>query len=219
MINSSKIEEVLKSTENLKNKRIIQKMNSQFEGRICHNRISVLPVLFSLHGNVKTYVEIGTLHGGSLALVSKNNIEDSLFVGIDLFKYTNFGEEPRAIDPRGYLVDKEIASRNIKKFNKFNNFVLIKGDSQEDSTKSHLIKTLKQRKIDFLFIDGLHTKEGVYSDFKKYFNLLESGAYIVFDDFDDHAGVKQGVNMILSENLDKLIDVGNFDNEYLVIKK
>ena len=37
--------------------------------------------------------------------------------------------------------------------------------------------------IDLLFIDGDHRRHGVISDFERYFPLINSGGFIIFDDY------------------------------------
>ena len=212
------INKMLNGEENKKNKNKVKLLNKSIEGRVCHDRISILPVLINHHGSVKTYVEIGTLHGGSMSLVIQEKIADSLFIGIDLFEYTNFGENPKKIDPKGFIVDESIARKNIDSNNNDNQFFLIKGDSRSKNTIDSFKKILNGRLVDFLFVDGLHTKEGVVSDFENYKVFLNEGAYVVFDDYNDHKGVREGVMSIIKD-IDGFEIVGNFDNEFLIIKK
>lgn len=212
------ISNLVSGYKNKSYKNKIREISKKIDGRVCHERVSILPVLMEEHGSVKTYVEIGTLHGGSLSLVSNNNIDDSLFVGIDLFMYTNFGETPKSNDPKGFKVGKDIAIKNINMFNKGNRVELVMGDSRSEETISKLVSILNNRKIDFLFIDGLHTREGVLSDFNNYSKLVSSGGYIVFDDYDDHKGVRDGVDEIVRDLDSQFTAIGNFDNEFLIIK-
>jgi len=43
-----------------------------------------------------------------------------------------------------------------------------------------------RRKLDFLFIDGDHTYEGVKRDFKMYSSLVKKGGIIAFHDIVEH---------------------------------
>lgn len=56
------------------------------------------------------------------------------------------------------------------------------GDSHQVDTLEKLKTALKGRKIDFLFIDGDHTYEGVKQDFEMYSPLVRDGGIIGFYD-------------------------------------
>jgi cephalosporin hydroxylase len=116
----------------------------------------------------KVVVEIGTNQGGSFvcwALASQPDI----MVSIDL-PNANFGTE---------IIELE---RN-KKLSSFNdNTHFISGDSQDALNLIKLEKALNGRKIDFLFIDGDHTEDGVTRDFFIYKNYVNEGGWIGFHD-------------------------------------
>ena len=76
-------------------------------------------------------------------------------------------------------------------------------------SKSKNLETAKKvrnniKSVDMLFIDGDHTMQGVIDDFINYKDLVNSGGYVIFDDYNDHAWspeVKHGVDMIVKEYL------------------
>jgi len=63
--------------------------------------------------------------------------------------------------------------------------VLIFGDSTEQPIVDEVKKHLGVQKLDFLFIDGGHTWNVVYSDFKNYWRLVRKGGVIAMHDTGD----------------------------------
>lgn len=59
---------------------------------------------------------------------------------------------------------------------------MIRRNSHDLTTLFELKKILGKRKIDFLFIDGDHTYEGVKKDFAMYSPLVREGGIIAFHD-------------------------------------
>jgi len=47
------INKILSSKKNIDNKKKVKEINKKIKGRVCHDRISILPVLFDIHGNLK----------------------------------------------------------------------------------------------------------------------------------------------------------------------
>ncbi len=63
---------------------------------------------------------------------------------------------------------------------------LVEGDSQDKDVIKRVINELTGRKVDFLFIDGLHTYEGIKADWNNYASLVRSNGVVAFHDFDVH---------------------------------
>ncbi len=63
---------------------------------------------------------------------------------------------------------------------------LIGGDSHDPKMLKKVKEILGGRKLDFLFIDGDHTYEGVRRDFEMYFPLVRKGGIIAFHDIVPH---------------------------------
>jgi predicted O-methyltransferase YrrM len=61
---------------------------------------------------------------------------------------------------------------------------LLEGDSHDSHTKSDVIKTLDDEKLDLLVIDGDHSFDGVTLDFDMYSQLVDRNGIIVFHDVD-----------------------------------
>lgn len=63
---------------------------------------------------------------------------------------------------------------------------LLREDSHNMKTLSKVRKILCERKLDFLFIDGDHTYEGVKMDFERYSPLVRKSGIIAFHDITPH---------------------------------
>jgi predicted O-methyltransferase YrrM len=59
---------------------------------------------------------------------------------------------------------------------------LMRADSHSPETLNEVRKVLGGRPVDFLFIDGDHTYEGVRKDFEMYSSLVRKGGIIAFHD-------------------------------------
>ena len=84
---------------------------------------------------------------------------------------------------------------------------LIQKDSHKDETMSLIMKYLNGNKIDFLFIDGDHTYEGVKQDFEMYSPLLNKNGIIAFHDSVSNVD-KHGVPRFLKQ-------INSFNNKVL----
>jgi hypothetical protein len=188
------------------NNNLLKHINTQIDGRIClTDYLHYLLSLKSYMGDqCKTYVEIGTLWGGSI--ISLMNLKDNhtkKFIGIDLFtgyynkpvKKNGFDKTSQNINETNHL---EFTTNNIQKLNKYNkNFTLVKGSSYSIETVQKLKKITKS--IDLLFIDGDHSEYGVTQDFLEYKDLVSKSGIIVFDNYgqpNHWEGVKKGVDKI-----------------------
>lgn len=130
-------------------------------------------ILYSLRDLIDkpyaTYCEIGTFNGGSFCLMMQNPKPMKLI----------------SIDPLHLSrTAKPILMENIQKFNKYNYDTVV---TEKFSTDPNVIEYLKNTKtsIDILFIDGDHSFNAVVNDFKLYEQYVESGGFIVFDDYLD----------------------------------
>jgi len=134
-------------------------------------------------------VEVGTNMGGSLFCFTKVAQQNALIISIDL---------PEGLGGGGYPLYRSdfyrsFASKNQEMF-------LWRLDSHQIDTLNQLKETLNGRKIDFLFLDGDHSYEGVKQDFEWYSPLVRSGGVIAFHD------IKPSLP-------DNWIQVGRFWNE------
>jgi predicted O-methyltransferase YrrM len=125
--------------------------------------------------NPKLILEIGTSLGGTLFLFSKVADTEATITSIDL---------PGGPFGGGYPEWKKPIYQSFAK--KGSNIKLIRANSH-DLTTYELVKTIyNNRLIDFLFIDGDHTYEGVKDDFGMYSNLVKKGGIIAIHDIVVH---------------------------------
>nr|QBK91398.1 MAG: macrocin o-methyltransferase [Pithovirus LCPAC302] len=170
-------------------------VNKSIEGRICYNgHVHILYLIKRLMGNrCKVYCETGTLFGGSLCLVMQDSNKTE-FIGVDLFD----GYYGQKVDPCSKLeVNLDVVKRNVDKMNIHSHeYHLIKGSSYDDNTVNKVKQVTDS--IDFLFIDGDHSFQGVTQDFEKYNQMILTGGYIVFDNYSVNTwkDVKKAVDSI-----------------------
>jgi len=119
----------------------------------------------------KLILEIGTGEGGTLFLLSRVASPDAVIISVDLPGGRFGGGYPENRVP----LYKSFARHKQK-------IHLIREDSHLVSTASTIEEILKGRKLDFLFIDGDHTYEGVKKDFEMYTKLVGKGGIIAFHD-------------------------------------
>jgi autotransporter strand-loop-strand O-heptosyltransferase len=122
--------------------------------------------------NVTNFMEIGTDQGGSFAIWSKLS-NDGIRISVDL----PHGEFGRA-DYDEYERDEYLRSLG-------SNVTMFWGSSHDSEMLEKVESVLKEEKLDFLFIDGDHTYEGVKQDFEMYKHLVRPGGWIGFHDIKD----------------------------------
>lgn len=143
----------------------------------------------------KTYMEIGSYIGSSASLISRNPLVSNI-ICID----------PCNLPPSHYdgsISQEETLLNNIKNNNIYNYNIKLYKKYSNDVT---LLKNFKDTntKVDILFIDGAHDYSGVISDWKNYNEFVNSGGYIIFDDYNDNKyspEVKPAVDEIM-KNID-----------------
>ena len=148
----------------LKNREI----SNEMEGSTFHLHTHILyDIRTSLGVDEKNYLEIGSYAGGSQSLMSSHEYKTNCY-SIDL----------------GHPITKDTVIRNVNKFKNSNNtFKYFQGNSQDINIVNQVKSEIN--KIDILFIDGDHSRNGVFSDFENYSDLVSVGGYIAFDDYLD----------------------------------
>jgi predicted O-methyltransferase YrrM len=121
--------------------------------------------------NPKYILEIGTANGGSLFCFCKLAREDATIISIDLPGGKFGGGYPEWKIP----IYKAFAKKNQKLY-------LLRKDSHREETLEEVKRILNGNQLDFLFIDGDHSYEGVKKDFEMYSPLVRKGGIIVFHD-------------------------------------
>jgi len=112
--------------------------------------------------NPKIVVEIGTHKGGNSALFC------------------------RTLETAEHIVGLDLCVQNAAKVRFFaapeKRYTVIHGDSQVPEARKRLERALGGRPIDFLFIDGDHSYDGVRRDYELYSPLVRKGGVIAFHD-------------------------------------
>jgi len=139
---------------------------------------SEMRALLGILNNIKPkfILEIGTAGGGCLFLFSRVASQEATLISIDL-PGGGFGDGsyPRWKIP----LYKSFASANQQLY-------LIKSNSHHYTTLEKVKSILKSNKVDFLFIDGDHSYQGVKQDYEMYSPLVKKGGLIAFHDIKIH---------------------------------
>lgn len=121
--------------------------------------------------NIRYACEIGTLHGGTLFLLTRVALEDAVLISIDL---------PGGPFGGGYPEERvpfyERFARGAQRV------ICVRKDSKRIEAQLALEKALRDNYLDFLFIDGDHRYEGVKYDFETYRRYVRPGGLVAFHD-------------------------------------
>jgi len=125
----------------------------------------------------KIILEIGTANGGTLARwLEIPSVEIVISIDYPIGIHGGQGYEERT-----YVISDALEQANLT--NK--QFFAINGNSKHPYLVDRLREILNGRKIDFLFIDGDHTYEGVKGDFVIYKEFLNDNSIVGFHDILD----------------------------------
>ncbi|GGN92294.1 class I SAM-dependent methyltransferase [Haloarcula pellucida] len=134
-----------------------------------------------MEANPDVVMEIGTAAGGSLYTWT-NCLNASLYISLDL--------------PEGSFGGGHGANRAelYQTFAEDGDMALIHRDSHDPATVDAIKKELDGKLLDFLFIDGDHSYDGVKQDFRMYRNFVSEGGIIAFHDIVCHPDDESVVN-------------------------
>jgi len=127
--------------------------------------------------NPKIIVEIGTANGGTLSRWLEIPSAE-IVISIDLPMGIHGGQ---GFEERTYVISDALEQANLT--NK--KFYAINGNSKDWYLVERLRELLNGQKIDFLFIDGDHTYEGVKGDYDLYEEFLNEDSIVGFHDIID----------------------------------
>ena len=119
-------------------------------------------------------LEIGSAEGGTFWLWCQLASNNATVISLDL---------PKARFGTGFSYNKKVmhsyntGSQNIH---------LVRKNSHSTKSEQKLTKILGDSLIDFLFIDGDHTYEGVKDDYNRYEKYVAKGGIIIFHDIIYH---------------------------------
>ena len=139
--------------------------------------------------DVTNFMEIGTDQGGSFAIWSKLS-KDGIRISVDL-PHGQFGRA----DYDEYERDEYLRSLG-------SNVTMLWGSSHDYTMLEEVESILGEELLDFLFIDGDHTYEGVKQDYEMYRHLVKPGGWIGFHDTKDtefHRNANCRVDQLWSE--------------------
>ena len=217
------IDDILNHKEFTTSLQKIKDIEGRIEGRIMstpNKCIHVIYLLAKLLGSkLKTYVELGVLHGGSMSLVkmAMSRKKSAKIIGVDMFD----GFDLRFhIDPVSKVeITNQVVSRNLHYFGKDNvDIRLVKGDAAAKKTVEAVENQLEGEKISLLFIDCDFKKENVITMFKEYGKLVSSGGIIVFGNYrrKEYPGVERAIEELSFRGWKT---VGVYKMYYIVQKK
>jgi predicted O-methyltransferase YrrM len=124
----------------------------------------------------RAVLEIGTAGGGTLFCWCALAAPEATVVSLDL---------PQGIHGGGYPPWKMFLYRRFA--GPKQTLRLLRGDSHKTAMLDEVKKMLPADGLDFLFIDGDHTLNGVRQDYEMYSPLVKPGGAIVFHDICTHA--------------------------------
>lgn len=139
-------------------------------------RAEILPLLEMLQERQPQFLcEIGTYKGGTLFLFCQAAAANARIVSIDI-DYPERKKRPfRRFARRGQRLH------------------CLEADSQNIETVATVKQLLAGQPLDFLFIDGDHSYQGVETDFELYSALVRPGGLIAFHDIVPDHGRKYGI--------------------------
>ncbi len=120
-------------------------------------------------------LEIGTANGGTLFLLCRLSHLKARIMSIDL---------PEGDFGGGYPEWKTGLYRKFALEDQ--NLELLRADSHDPDTFAEVERYFGAKPLDYLFIDGDHTYEGVKRDYELYAPLVRKGGIIAFHDIVEH---------------------------------
>ncbi len=119
----------------------------------------------------RVVLEIGLDFGGTFFLWSRAAAPDAHLLAIDTKPVGRLGMwSPFSLVRRAFAVGSQRVT------------LLMDSDSHSETTRQRIAALLDGRAVDFLFIDGDHSCEGVWQDFKTYSPFVAPGGLIAFHD-------------------------------------
>lgn len=128
------------------------------------------------HLRPRRVLEIGTAYGGSLYLWTRAAAPEAQVISVDL--------PPWEVDEPWEVVRQE----QFRAFGSAGQSVeLIRADSHDPDTLERVREALGGEPLDFLFVDGDHTHDGVRRDVADYGALLRPGGLMALHDIHPHS--------------------------------
>ena len=125
--------------------------------------------------------EIGASAGGTVYLLTRVARPDAVIVSLDIDT------------PAHTRRAREGFARESQRV------ISVQADSQQPATRDHVANLLGGAELDFLFIDGDHSYEGVRADFELYSGMVRRGGLIAFHDINPDRRTEQCAGPISGE--------------------
>jgi predicted O-methyltransferase YrrM len=125
--------------------------------------------------NPQVVLEIGVAAGGTLWAWPQISTAEATLIGLDI------NTETRSSLGKCFPVET-VEARVRSNLEPGQKAHFVWGDSHDPSIRSRVLEILDGRKIDFLFIDGDHSYEGVKADFANFSPMVRNGGLIAFHD-------------------------------------
>lgn len=137
--------------------------------------------------NCKYIMEIGTYRGGTLFVFSQLAAPQATVISLD-FHFSLLGKMYGALQ-------KPLMRKFVRNGQ---SLFLLRQNSHLPETLTVVRDILQGHELDFLFIDGDHSYEGVREDFLMYSQLVREGGLIAFHDVAESGGSRE-VHRLWSE--------------------
>jgi predicted O-methyltransferase YrrM len=124
----------------------------------------------------RAVLEIGTLHGGSLLLWARAAAADATLVSVDLPPWE--GDDPAECAKRRAIAQVGSPAQRVH---------VVRGDSHDVASRQRARAALNGRAVDFLFLDGDHSYDGVAADFSAYVEFVRPGGMVALHDIHPHS--------------------------------
>jgi predicted O-methyltransferase YrrM len=124
----------------------------------------------------RTVLEIGTLHGGSLLLWARAAASDATLISVD--------RPPWEVDDPAERAKRAAIERVGSRHQRVRT---LRGDSHDPALQQQARLLLDATAVDFLFLDGDHSYDGVARDFHDYVDLVRPGGMVALHDIQPHS--------------------------------
>ena len=118
----------------------------------------------------KNILEVGSYLGGTFYLLCKFSHAEGHKISID---YPFYEDQIKQMEEKNVVNKMKSFAEKV---------TIIHEDSHSQIAIDRLNNTLKGEKLDFLFIDGDHSYEGVKQDFEMYSPFVKKGGYVALHD-------------------------------------
>jgi len=137
--------------------------------------------LGGLRGKKINVLEIGAFEGASTTWILEELLTspDSRMITVDTFEGSIENHSPQGGQASLPVLEKRFRE-NIKKTGRENQLTVLKSDSYKALVD---LNHSKSEPFDLIYIDGSHVARDVLSDVVLVWPLLETGGFLVFDDY------------------------------------